>query len=61
MTKRLEISAEEVRLVRQEGESLVSSFEVRGLPAARQDPYWHDGKKLLALAKKLAAYRRASK
>jgi len=60
--KRLEISAEEVTLVREQGECLVSSYQQGGgpgmVPDRKQPTEWHEGKKLLALARKLAAYRR---
>lgn len=59
MKLRLEISAEEVTLVREQAECLLSSFtQGKGTPARKQPTEWHEGQKLMALAKKLAAYRR---
>lgn len=33
----------------------ISSFEQRGAPPERQDYYWHEGQRDMAVAKKLAA------
>jgi hypothetical protein len=65
MRAKLEISAEEVALVREQGECLVSSYQQwarpNAVPDRKQPTEWHEGKKLLALAKKLAAYRRRTR
>lgn len=62
MSAELEISAEEVTLVREQGECLVRSYQQYARPNAvpdrKQPTEWHEGKKLLALARKLDAYRR---
>jgi len=44
------VTAEQVRLVREAGEMFVESHESPGEPADRQNAEWHDGKKLVALA-----------
>lgn len=59
--KRLEITAREVRLVREAGTAEVESNHVRGERKDRQPWQWHEGQELLALAKKLELYRRATK
>ena len=44
------VTAEQVRLVREAGEMYVGSHGCPGEPADRQNAEWHDGKKLIALA-----------
>ena len=44
------VTAEQVRLVREAGQMYVRSHGCPGEPADRQNAEWHDGKKLIALA-----------
>jgi hypothetical protein len=46
-------SAEEVRLVREQGECLVESYGIPGATDRQQPREWHDGKVLLALADRM--------
>lgn len=55
---KLEITAEELRLLRRTAQAGVESFEYRGARDADQPTEWHQAKILVRLADKLAAYRR---
>jgi len=59
--KLLEVSAEEVALVRESAQASIDSFACPDTPDREQPTEWHEGQKLLALAKKLAAYRRRAR
>lgn len=59
--KKLTITAREVRLLREEASAIVESNHVPGQRKDRQPWEWHEGQELMALAKKLEAYRRANR
>lgn len=60
----LDVSVEDVELVREQGECLVSSYQYGGrrggVPDHKQPTEWHEGQTMLALAKRMqTAYRKA--
>lgn len=52
--KPFQVTTREVRLVREQGECLVSSYHQPREREDRQSPEYHEGLELLALAKRLA-------
>lgn len=48
------VTMREMRLVRECGNMLVDSYRIRGEREDRQQPRYHEGKELIALAKRLA-------
>lgn len=58
----VDVSLEEVELVREQGECLVASHAYpKGTPEWKQPTEWHEGRTLLALAEKLATARRRAR
>jgi hypothetical protein len=56
----LTVSVEEVELVRESAQASLDSFAYpKGTPDHKQPTEWHEGRKLMALAERLAAYRAA--
>ena len=56
----LDVSQEDIELVREHADGVVESFVHRGAPAHKQPTEWHEGQTLLALATRMqAAFRKA--
>lgn len=57
----MKISEREIDLVREQGETMMESFAYRHLSPSAQPAEWHDGRRLLRLARKLERYRKAGR
>lgn len=55
----LDVTDEEIALVRANGRSLMESFRYPNTPDARQPAEFRDGQQLVRLADRLRAYQRA--
>jgi len=56
----VDVSKEDIELVRDEAFGTIESFVHRGAPDHKQPTEWHEGQTLLALAKRMqAAFRKA--
>ncbi len=50
----LTVTAREVRLLREQAQSLIDSYELPGEREDRQPYQWHEGRELMALADRLS-------